>query len=187
MSAFSLTCQHCGKPFVSAYLQSHGKPRRFCSLSCFGQSHPGEAHPRWKGGRHTAGKTYPTVFCASHPKRKRRIIEEHVLICEKALGHVLPAKAAVHHWNENKRDNRNENLVICQDNAYHMLLHARRRRLTDTGDLSTKRCCQCHEVKALADFPREKRNWDGLCSYCLPCSRVRNKAQRDGLRSGLGL
>ena len=51
---------------------------------------------------------------------------EHIHIAEKALGRSLPSKACVHHMNSVPWDNFTPyNLVICPDQAYHMLLHKR--------------------------------------------------------------
>lgn len=53
-------------------------------------------------------------------------VYEHVWLAEKALGKPLPEKAVVHHMNEQPADNYTPfNLVICPDQAYHLLLHRR--------------------------------------------------------------
>lgn len=63
---------------------------------------------------------------------------DHVRIAEKALGKPLPEGAVVHHVNEIKTDNRNENLVICPDRAYHNLIHARTDAYKATGNPNAK-------------------------------------------------
>jgi hypothetical protein len=50
---------------------------------------------------------------------------DHVKIAEKALGHPLPKGAVVHHFDENKKNDKPSNLVICPDAKYHRLLHRR--------------------------------------------------------------
>jgi hypothetical protein len=55
---------------------------------------------------------------------------EHVMLAEKALGKKLPPKTVIHHMNGIKDDNFTPlNLVICPDQAYHMLIHKRTRDL----------------------------------------------------------
>jgi hypothetical protein len=59
-------------------------------------------------------------------------IPEHVMLAERALGRKLPDGAVVHHMNEDKLDNYTPlNLVICPDQAYHMLLHKRIREYNE--------------------------------------------------------
>lgn len=55
---------------------------------------------------------------------------EHIFLAEKALGKRLPPKAVVHHMNRKPYDNFTPlNLVVCPDQAYHMLIHKRGRDL----------------------------------------------------------
>jgi hypothetical protein len=64
-------------------------------------------------------------------------ILEHVHLAQKALGKPLPPKAVVHHLNGNKLDNFSFfNLVICPDQAYHMLLHKRTQELGRTTTIT---------------------------------------------------
>lgn len=86
---------------------------------------------------------YRMGYSPEHPKGPN--VHEHILIAEKALGHYLPLGAEVHHVNEDKLDNRNCNLVICQDKAYHLFLHANKRALEACGHAFYRKCQYCKE------------------------------------------
>lgn len=61
---------------------------------------------------------------------KGKRIYEHRRLAEKALGRALPKGAVVHHMNGNGDDNFAPfNLVVCPNQAYHMLLHKRMKLL----------------------------------------------------------
>ena len=68
---------------------------------------------------HTRLDGYRQVKIGNHRKY------EHIAVAEKALGRKLPPLARVHHVNENRSDNSNDNLVICPNPKYHTLLHMR--------------------------------------------------------------
>jgi hypothetical protein len=71
---------------------------------------------------------YVLLLCPNHPRcMAGGYVLEHILVAERAIGHFLPKGAEIHHWNEVKTENRNRNLVICPNRAYHLLLHARMR------------------------------------------------------------
>lgn len=92
-------------------------------------NHPiGKDHHNWKGGCRKSNDGYILVKKRDHPRAySSGYVLEHILICEKVLGKPLPLDAVIHHINGNQSDNRHQNLVICQSNAYHLFLHHRAR------------------------------------------------------------
>lgn len=70
-------------------------------------------------------------------------IQEHVAVAERALGRKLPKGANVHHIDGNPGNNRNDNLVICPDMAYHKLLHLRQDALAACGHADWLKCRYC--------------------------------------------
>jgi len=76
--------------------------------------------------------------------RNRVLVYEHIEKAEKALGKKLPIGVQVHHVDGNPSNNRNSNLVICQDQGYHQLLHKRTKALNECGNANYKKCRHCH-------------------------------------------
>ena len=77
---------------------------------------------------------------------------EHVIVAEKAIGKHLPIGSVVHHVNGLRDDNRNSNLVICQDRAYHNLIHARLNALNAAGDPAKRKCKYCKLYDSLSNL-----------------------------------
>lgn len=142
-----------------------GKLLRFCSKRCKGQVIRGERHGNWKGGFHVPAN--PKSYAVRLVETGKQV-REHRLVAEAALGRRLPEKAVVHHADGNSLNNKPSNLVICENIAYHRLLHARERRLKECGSLDLKKCSLCGQVKPLSDFNAAPR-WDGRHGYCKLC------------------
>lgn len=67
----------------------------------------------------------------------------HIEMAEKALGKRLPPGAIVHHHDGNRSNNINTNLVICENTAYHALLHQRQRAMAACGNPDWRICRIC--------------------------------------------
>ena len=101
---------------------------------------------------------------ASYKRKKdltgQHYVSEHKLVAEEALGKPLPPGAVVHHIDEQCDNNARNNLVICQDDFYHKILHRRMKALRESGNASARRCLYCHKW----DLPEHlsiKPRWNG--------------------------
>jgi hypothetical protein len=115
-----------------------------------------------------------------HPRASAGCVAEHVLLAEQALGRYLPDGAEVHHVDGNVTNNTGSNLVICQDKAYHKLLHYRAKVLRAGGNPNTDKFCRdCQICKPLEKFNRMAQNKStGRQSVCRDCARIRDEAKR---------
>lgn len=94
----------------------------------------------------------------------------HLARAERAFGRPLPPRAVVHHADGTRRDD--APLVICQDQRYHFLLHARMRVKAAGGDPNTDAICgRCRGVKPRTEFRAHRTKALGVGSYCLDCCR----------------
>jgi HNH endonuclease len=141
-----------------------GQPVRFCV------GHGGK--PR---GRRTTG------YLQRHrPMNQRgsksRIMKLHVFIVEQVLGRSLPDGAAVHHVDGNTLNNEHANLVVCENHAYHMMLHTRTRIVKAGGNPNTDHICStCKLVKPREAFAARHSRAIGIQSTCRVCSAIFNK------------
>lgn len=106
----------------------------------------------WAGGHKRHANGYLLTLIPGHPRADvKGYVFDHILVAEKALGKPIPKGSDVHHVNEIKSDNANTNLVVCQDRAYHFLLHQRARALRECGNPNWRKCryCKKHEDPSL--------------------------------------
>lgn len=104
-------------------------------------------------------------------RREHRVLAEHV------LGKKLSRRVIVHHVDGCKGRNKNKNLVICENQAYHILLHMRQRSLEATGDPHNLFCSDCKQWlshDAFGDLPKNK-GMKQKRNQCRECSRIRSR------------
>lgn len=105
------------------------------------------------------------------PYRQKGRKREHVVVAERALGKPLPTGAVVHHIDGNGKNNDPSNLVICQDQAYHQLLHQRQRAMDACGDPNAHRCRICTNYER----QREMKVREDGSAYHAECLTARNR------------
>ncbi len=137
----------CGRKTTVPLYDGHGgikgRPRRYI-LGHHSKGRTGESNSGWKGGIINGSQGYKKAYCPGHPRATSQgYVAEHILIAERAFGKPLPKWAMVHHSNENRSENHNSNLVICQDNAYHRLIHRRKRAYDACGNANWRKCTYC--------------------------------------------
>lgn len=108
-----------------------------------------------------------------------RRIHPHRLIAEQVLGRVLPRHVDVHHIDGDTKNNAHSNLVICQDRAYHQLLHLRTRVVRAGGDPNTQKLCLgCRTLRLFTEFAQRSARPGGLQAECRHCHAARYLARR---------
>lgn len=116
-------CAACGAQYSLCRGRAILPTARFCSTRCKAIALRGANAPTWKGGTTRDGKDgYRLVNVGPNTQRL-----EHRVIMERHLGRALTRDEVVHHINEDKGDNRIENLAVMT-RSEHMRMHRRQRR-----------------------------------------------------------
>lgn len=91
-------------------------------------------------------------------RRYRKIVEE-------AIGMKLPPGAVVHHIDEDRTNNRHNNLVVCPDEAYHNLLHMRLEAQKACGNPTFKKCYVCKTYDDEANLMPVRKSGRNLTTF----------------------
>jgi len=127
----------CGQKTKVAKYDHHGQisgePLKFIH----GHNARMSNHYAWIGGRINRKKKYVLIKNSDHARADSQgYVREHILIAEKALGKNLPEKAVIHHHSPT-------DLVICQDQAYHLFIEQRTRAYKACGNVHWRKCPFC--------------------------------------------
>ena len=98
---------------------------------------------RKRSPRFVPAAGYPRHWAPDHPRALQGYVLEHLLVAERALGRHIDQCHPVHHVNKDRNDNRPTNLVICENEPYHALLHRRARALAMCGNPDWVSCRTC--------------------------------------------
>ena len=104
-----------------------------------------ENSPKWNGGERITVKGRIVVFDINHPRANNGYVYRSILVVEKAMGKSLKQPSVIHHIDGVKTRDKNDNLVVCQDQAYHLLLHQRHNAYKSCGHANWRKCWICKE------------------------------------------
>lgn len=150
-------CQWCKKEFRVHQRPGPRRPHRCCSRKCSVAARTGIRNPNRKGSRFVTKQGYIFLRLPND-----RLIFEHRLLMEQILGRTLLENEVVHHINNNKSDNRPENLALMT-NSQHGIHHKFR-----GWAMKFQRCISCGKTE-------RPHAGLGLCSRCSRNARYRNK------------
>ena len=107
-----------------------------------------------------------------------KVVAEHRLLAEAALGHATPTGAEVHHVDENKYNNSPDNLVICPSRSYHQLLHKRTKAINACGHAHWLICRFCRAYDAPEIMSTNKANGQSYHKRCAAAAMLPKNRER---------
>jgi hypothetical protein len=134
----------------------------------------GKTSSNWKGGR-IVKRNYVLIWSEEFGRESDKYILEHRLVMSHHLGRRLLPSEHVHHINENRQDNRIENLQILSCSE-HARKHANEqwKEHKDRAIKNQSRVCQiCKTDKSLSEFYNCKRFFLGKTYVCKECQKKR--------------
>lgn len=140
-TGISVPCETCGVGFHVAPSRFNRGKGRFCSLKCRGASTRVE--------RQMDSNGYPLIWTEDG-----RHMREHRYVAEQMIGRPLLPSEHVHHVNEDRSDNRPENLRVVTKSE-HMTIH----HGIDRWSREYDQCIRCGDTS-------RRYAGNGLCGRC---------------------
>ncbi len=119
-----------------------GKPIRFIN-GHNNNLRKGKRSVAWKGG--VIKKRGRILIFIPGPSQatKQGYVYRSRVVATRAMRKPLPKKSIVHHFDEDCGNDENGNLVVCEDRAYHLFLHQRKRAFDACKHAHWRKCVRC--------------------------------------------
>ena len=123
-----------------------GQPTRFISGHHSKIQPKGNKAKNWRGGTRRMEEGRIRIYKPEHPRSdKKGYVLRSILVVEEKSSISIPAGCIIHHANEDWTDDSPSNLVVCNNIAYHMYLHQRKRAYDACGNANWRKCWVCKE------------------------------------------
>ena len=80
-------------------------------------------------------RAYLLIKSPGHPNAVNGFVPEHRLVAEKFIGRYLTKEEVIHHLDENKKNNKIENLMIFSNQTEHMKFHLKLKQFGITNPI----------------------------------------------------
>ena len=139
----------------------------------------GSNNPHYNNGKTYSKNDGILLTLPNHPNaRKNGTVLEHIVICSAVLGKPLPLKAIIHHWDKNNSNNKSFNLLICQDQSFHMVIHMRQKAYEQSGHADYRYCNTCEKWHSTKDMCKNRNASLGYGHICKVCHRDAERIRR---------
>jgi hypothetical protein len=114
-TASEYQCLNCSKPFLLApsTLRQRGMAG-CCSRNCQTEFYQGELSSNYKGGVYVDSNSGDTRVLAKRPGYAGKYMGQHQVVASQSIGRLVSRGEVVIRINRNPKDNRPENLFICE-------------------------------------------------------------------------
>ena len=116
----------------------------------------GKYNPNFNGGKYIDDKGYVRVLMPEHPYENHGYVYEHRLVMEKILGRYLEPWETVHHINEIKIDNREENFFLTTVGE-HSALHREGKKKSPEAKSNLRKHAKKRVKESKSLDPQRKR------------------------------
>ena len=146
----------------------------------YGIDNSREKNGHWKGGCYINDAGYVMIYDPDHKRASSNgYVREHIIIAEKALGKELPVGSQIHHMGDTGD---NSKIVICENQEYHYLIHARQAAMEVCGDPNKRKCKFCKEYDFIENMYCKQCPPYGWNIYHRSCNRIYDRQRSRKMR-----
>lgn len=146
-----VVCRDCGKKSTVKKSSPLNKEVYLCK-KCASKVTVKQAHKavllKGKQPSRISDRGYVLIYAPEHRLAPADgYIREHWLVVDSVIGEAFdPSKGhVVHHIDGNPGNNSKENLLVCPSQAYHQMIHKRKRAFLACGNPNWIKCHRCKE------------------------------------------